>query len=88
MAQQSLSRKTVIEKLFGEFELLFDFIVLCIKLPMPSYLENLELVVLAEEMINLEMPTDNQWKVIENYTRMNTGCTNEDMLKLRSKPKI
>ena len=49
MAQQSLSGKAVVEKRYGEFELLFDF-----KLPTPSYMENLELGVLAEEMIKLE----------------------------------
>ena len=68
MAQQSLSGKVVVDKLSSEFELLFDFIIMCTKLTMQSYLENLELNVLEEEMINLEMWIVNQWKVIENYT--------------------
>ena len=53
MAQQSLSGTTVIKKLSGEFELLIDFKPLCTRLPMPSYLENLELGVLSEEMVKL-----------------------------------
>ena len=36
MAQQSLSGKTVVDKLSGEFELLFDFRVMCTKLLAPS----------------------------------------------------
>ena len=59
MAQQPLSGKTVVEKLSGELELLFDFRVMCTKFPAP-YLENLELIVLTEEMIKLEIPNVNQ----------------------------
>ena len=59
MAQQSLSGKTVVDKLSSEFELLFDFIVVCTIFPMPSYLENIELNVLVEEMIELEIMTVN-----------------------------
>ena len=65
--QQSLSRTTVIRKLSGEFELLFDFKDLCVKFPTPSYLENLELEVLAEEVVKLMTPMTNQWKMIENH---------------------
>ena len=67
MAQQSLSGKALVEKLSSEFELLIDLIVMCKKLPAPSYPENLELGVLVEEMTKIEMPTVNQWKVIQNY---------------------
>ena len=69
MAQQLLSGKTVVKKLSGEFELLFDFKALSTRLPTPSYLENLELGVLVEEMVKLEILTVNQWKVIENYSK-------------------
>ena len=67
MAQQSLSGKVVVDKLSSEFELLFDFRVVCTKFPMLPYPENIEISVLAEEIIKLEMSTVNQWKVIENY---------------------
>ena len=59
----------MVKKLSGEFELLFDFKVLCTRLPTPSYLDNLEIEVLAKEMVNLEIPIANQWKVIENYSK-------------------
>ena len=59
----------MVEKLSGEFEFLFDFRVLCTMLPTPSYTKNLELGVLVEEMINLEMPTTNQWNLIKNYSK-------------------
>ena len=46
----------MIKKLSWEFELLFDFMALCINLPTPPYLDNLELGVLAEEMVQMETP--------------------------------
>ena len=67
--QQSLSSKTVIRKLSREFELFFDFKALCAKFPTTFYLENLELEVLAEEVVKLETPMTNQWKMIENYSK-------------------
>ena len=69
MAQQSLLGNTVVKKLSSEFELLFDFKALCTRLPMRSYLEKLELGLLAKEMVKLEIPTTNQWKVIKNYSK-------------------
>ena len=59
MQQQSLLGKTVIDKLTGEFEMLFDFKAICTQLPEFSYRENVELSVLAREMINLDMPNAN-----------------------------
>ena len=67
MSQQAFSVKTIVDKLSDEFELLFDFRVVCTKFPTPSYPKNMELSVLAEEMIKLEMSTINQWKVIDIY---------------------
>ena len=69
IAQQSLLGTTMIKKLSGEFELLFDFKSLCTKLPMPPYLEKVELRILVEEMVKLETLTSNQWKVIKNYSK-------------------
>ena len=67
ITQQSLSGTIVIRKLSGEFELLFDFKALCAKFPAPSYLENLELEVLAEEVVKMVTPTTKEWKMIENH---------------------
>ena len=60
ITQKSLSEKTVIRKLSGEFELLFEIKVLCVKFSTPSYMENLELEVLEEEVVKLGTPTTNQ----------------------------
>ena len=67
MLQQSLSGKTVIEKLTGEFKIMFEFKAICTQSPYFSYLENVELSVMAKNMINMEMQASNKWKTIENY---------------------
>ena len=69
MQQQALSGKSVINKLVGYFEMLFDFKDTCTKLPYFSFLENMELRVLANEMTNLYLPVVDQWKIIENYRK-------------------
>ena len=65
MQQQSLPGKTLIEKLTGDFEMMFDLKDTCTKLPYFSYPKNLELNVLAKEMISLDVPTADQWKTIQ-----------------------
>ena len=65
--QQSLSGKVVVDKLARDFEMLFDFKATCAKLSDFSYVENVELRVLAKEMINLDLPAIDQWKIIENF---------------------
>ena len=67
MQQQSLPGKTLIEKLTGDFEIMFDFKDTCTKLPYFSYPKNVELRVLAKEMISLDPLAIDQWKTIENY---------------------
>ena len=61
---QSLSRKTIIEKLSIDFEILDTFIVVCAQLLEISYLEHVELWVLAKEMASLEFPSVDQWKTV------------------------
>ena len=51
ITQQLFSGMTIIRKLSRDFEILFDFKDLCANFPMPSYLENLELEVLVEEVV-------------------------------------
>ena len=65
--QQSLSGKIVVDKLVGDFVMLFDFKATCAKLIDFSYVENVELKVLAKEMVNLGLPTVDQWKTIEQF---------------------
>ena len=55
MQHQSLSGKTVIDKLTVDFEMLFDFKGIFTKLPKFSYAENVELSVMANEMISLDL---------------------------------
>ena len=57
--QQSLSGKIVVDKLAGDFEMLFDFKATCAELLDFSYVENVELEVLEKEMINLDFPAVN-----------------------------
>ena len=59
----------MIRKLSREFEFLFDFKDLCANFPTPSYLENLEIEVLEEEVVKLDTPMTNQWKMIENDSK-------------------
>ena len=62
--QQSLSGKTVFNKLASEFELLFDFKATCAKEPKTSYPETMELKVQAFDMVVTTLPGPNQWRSI------------------------
>ena len=62
--------KAVIDKLDGDFEMLFEFKAMCTKLLDFSYSENVELRVLEKEMINMDLPVFYQWKIIENYRKI------------------
>ena len=65
--QQSLSGKIVVDKLAGDFGLLFYFKATCAKLADFSYVDNLHLRVLVKEMVNLDFPTIDQWKTVEQF---------------------
>ena len=67
MQHQSFSGKIVIEKLSNDFEMLFDFKATCTKLIDFSYAKNMELMLFAKGMINLDLPAIDKWKIIENY---------------------
>ena len=60
----------MIDKLTGDFEMLFDFKSICTKLPKFSYAENVELNVMVKEMISLDLPTTDQWKLVDNYGKI------------------
>ena len=59
----------MIDKLARDFEMLLDFKATCTKFPDFSYSENVDLRVLAKEMINLDLPAADQWKIVENYMK-------------------
>ena len=67
MQHQSLSRKTMIDKLAGDFEMLFDFKAICTKFPEFSYVENMEFSIMAKDMISLDLLTTDEWKPVDNY---------------------
>ena len=66
---QSLSRKTVVDKLAVNFEIINTFRTFCSQLPPISYVDHVELRVLVKEMTNLELPSVDQWKTIEKFGR-------------------
>ena len=65
--QQALSGRVVFDKLAEEFELLFDFKVVCAKVPNFSYADNMELKVLANEMVVADFPKPENWRVVQQY---------------------
>ena len=66
---QSLSGKTVGDKLVIDFEMINTFRIVCSQLPPISYVDHVELRVLDKEMVNLELPSMDQWKTIEKFGR-------------------
>ena len=65
--QQSLSGKVIVDKLSYAFELLFSFKSTCAWFPYFSYREHVELRVLEKEMASLDLPSIDQWKLVEKY---------------------
>ena len=65
MQHQSLSGKEMIDKLAGDFNMMFEVKATCTKFSKFSYSKNIELRVLAKEMINLDLPVVDQWKIIK-----------------------
>ena len=55
------------DKLAGEFALLFDFKFTCAKVPKFSYADNMELKVLAHEMVVADFPNFEHWRAVEQY---------------------
>ena len=54
---QSLSGQTMIDNIVVDFEIINTFRAVCSQLPTISYVDHVELWVLAKEMANLELPT-------------------------------
>ena len=65
--QQSLSRKTIVEKLSEDFEIINAFRATCAQFPPISYTDHVELRVPAKEMASLEFPISDQWKTVEKF---------------------
>ena len=65
--QQALSGRVMFDKLAEEFKLLFDFRVMCAKVPNISYAEIMELGVLAHEMVVADFPKPEQWRTVQQF---------------------
>ena len=65
--QQALSEPVVFDKLVGEFKALFDFKTACTKVPNLTYSDNMELRVLAHEMVIADLLGSEQWTSIQMY---------------------
>ena len=65
--QQALSGRVVFDKLVEEFKLLFDFKVVCAKVPNFSYADNMDLKVLAHEMVVAHFPNSKHWREVQQY---------------------
>ena len=59
----------MVNKLAVDFEIINTFGTVCSQLPPVSNVYHVELRVLANEMANLELPSVDQWKTIENFGR-------------------
>ena len=65
--QQALPGNTIFDKLDGEFELIYDFKATCDTLPNFSYTENMELKILAHDMVVANFHSPYQWRSIQQY---------------------
>ena len=61
---QSLLGELIVDKLDVDFELVNSFKTIGTQLPPISYVDHVELRVLAKEMENMEMLSGDQWKTI------------------------
>ena len=66
---QSLSGKTIVDKLADDFEIFFAFKEACVHIKNYSYRDHIELHVLEKEFSTLEMPSLDQWNTLENFKR-------------------
>ena len=53
-----------------DFEIVESFRMIGAKLPLISYVDHVELRVLAKEMTNLEVPSGDQWNTIGKFGKM------------------
>ena len=66
---QSLSGRTIVDKLADEFEIIFPFNEACAHIQNYSYMNHIELCLLEKEMSTFELPFADQWKTVEKFRR-------------------
>ena len=64
---QSLSGKVIINKFVMEFDIINTFRTIGAQSPPISYVDLMELGVLAKEIASMELPCGDQWNTIENF---------------------
>ena len=67
---QNLIGKAIVVKLDVDFELVNSFRTIGAQMPPISYVDHVELRVLAKEMENMELPYGDHWKTIEKFGKM------------------
>ena len=65
--KQELSGKVIFDKLANDFELWFEFKAMCSKIPMASYLKEMELRAQAYDMVVVPLPGPDAWRIIRQY---------------------
>ena len=53
-----------------DFELVNSFTTIGTRLPVISYVDHVEMMVLAKEMENIEIPSRGQWKTIKKFGKI------------------
>ena len=64
---KGLTRKVIVDKLTEDFEILQKFLIIRLGLPTVSYEAYMELEVSIREMIEYDIPSTKQWRVIERF---------------------
>ena len=65
--QQTLSGKTIFDKLADDFELWFDLKAMYSKVPRASYSKAMELKAQAYDMAAAPLPGPDTWRIIHQY---------------------
>ena len=64
---KGLTGKFIIETLTDDFEIFEWFVITQRSLPLISYTQYVELEVAIKEMMDCDLPNDEQWKVVEKF---------------------
>ena len=65
--EKSLTRKTIVDKLTEDFEILQKFLIFRKGFPKVSYEAYMELEVSIREMMECDTPSAEQWKAMERF---------------------
>ena len=77
---QSLLAKIIIDKLVVDFELVNMFRTIGGKFPPIAYVDHVEMILISREMVNLELPSRDQWKTIEKFGKTKYRYISKDFI--------